>query len=529
MTRVRGPLAGVAILLLAPIALAGAETIRFEDATAAALADLVPYPPANLRVESVADAIGSGFAVADFDADGRLDIYLAAPVPGRLAGDGGSGRLLRQLAAGTFEDATARAGAWGPPLASGAAAADYDGDGFIDLVVTGRGGTRLLRNSGGRGFEDVTRGAAIVGPGWGTTPLFFDADADGKLDLLLPSFVELDTERRVFYRPDGFPAPAAYMPAAPRFFRNLGNGTFTDATRAARLDLPMRALGALAFDHDLDGKTDLYFACEGMQSELFRGLGDGTFSRTGPATGLWYPAGGEGSGFHGVAVWSGAGEGGRPGMLVTDGGFGALFRPVRPPAYEDRSVASGLAAAIGSAPGWGCAVADFDADGEEDLFVTRGGFAHPAPAESRVLKGLGQGELRDVTDTAGPALRTRTVGRASAAVDLDGDGTLDILETALDRPLRILRGTRPSANRVLRLSLGAGAVPGTRVEVTAGGRTWSRQITAGGYLSSVPPLVHVGLGPRDSLDSVRVVWPSGKFQDVDVTGIPAAVVEVHQP
>jgi hypothetical protein len=514
-----------------------AAPLVFEDVTAAWFSgDGVPPPGSVAHFQGLPDTLGTGLVVFDSDRDGRLDLFLpkASAAHGPTAGaTQPGGRLFRQVAAGKFVDATRSSGLVSPPGVFGAAAADYDGDGHQDLVLTGMKGTVLYRNEGNGTFRDVTAAAGIQGPVWGTSPLFFDADGDGWLDLFLPSYIEYDPAYSIYFKPDAFPSASAYMPTQSRLYRNGGNGKFSDVTAQAGLDHPMRAMAALAADLDGDGKVDLYVPCDGMESQVFRNLGGGKFQRLGFETGLWYGQKGEGAGFHAAALWNDGGREGVPGLFVTDETFCGLFQPGRSWRWEDATVSGGAAEALGMSPSWGCVVADLDADGFEDLYVSRGAFRHPQPTDARLLHGQPGGRFSDVSLAAGAALAAKTLGRACVAADLDGNGQLDLVETALDLPVRLLANRCPAPGRNLRLRLrgkaGSHSAIGARVRVTAGGRAIERQVAAGGYLGWSEGDLFVGVGQADTLERIEISWPSGVKQNIDLKTVPATPVEVTEP
>ncbi len=511
--------------------------LLFEDVTATAIPGGAGPASEHLsHFRGLPETLGSGVVVFDYDRDGRPDLYLPGAAPALAQADAAfrpQGRLFKQLASGTFTDATRSSGLVSPPGVYGAASADYDGDGHPDLVLTGLQGTVLYHNEQNGTFRDVTAAAGIQGPLWGMSPVFFDADGDGWLDLFLPSYVEYDPAYRIYFKPDAFPSASAYMPTQARLYRNGGNGKFTDVTAPAGLDHLMRALSALAADLDGDGKVDLYVPCDGMESQVFRNLGGGKFQRLGFETGLWYGQKGEGAGFHAAALWNDGGRNGAPGLFVTDETFGGLFRPLGGWRWEDTTEPSGVAEALGMAPSWGCVVADLDADGTEDLYVSRGFYRHPQPTDARLLRGNPDGRFTDVSLQAGPPLAQMSLGRACVAADLDGNGLPELIETAVDRPLRILANRSPSPGRTLRLRLvgktGSRSAVGARVKVTAGGRVLERQVAAGGYLGWSAGELLVGVGRAESLELVEVTWPSGAKQIVDVKTVPATPVEVTEP
>lgn len=220
---------------------------------------------------------GSGIAIADFDGDGRDDIYFLNQL--------GPNALYRNKGDGTFEEVTQQAGvAIGDRVCVAAVFVDYDNDGKPDLfVTTTRGGNILFRNEGNGKFKDVTKEAGLTHIGHSQTPLFFDFDNDGLLDLFLPNTAEWTTE--------------TYDPAAKYFvgkaqlrdvflskreynvlYRNMGNGKFVDVTEKAGLKGAGWASQCVTFDYDGDGFMDLFVTCMVGRCQLYHNNHDGTFT-----------------------------------------------------------------------------------------------------------------------------------------------------------------------------------------------------------------------------------------------------------
>src|SRR5581483_5039340 len=231
------------------------------------------------------EAMGGGVALADFDGDGLLDIFLVtggetprghAPTPPRNA-------LYRNLGGGRFRDVTAGSGLerfsfYGMGIVAG----DYDNDGHPDLFVSGYPASALLHNNGDGTFTDVTERAGVANAGhWGASAAWIDYDRDGRLDLFVCNYAKFSFERGPRCEYSGEPtycAQTAYEGEAPTLYHNNRDGTFTDVTERAGLSqLTGRALGVVSIDVDGDGWPDLVVARDASPNLLLLNRHDGTF------------------------------------------------------------------------------------------------------------------------------------------------------------------------------------------------------------------------------------------------------------
>ncbi len=471
--------------------------------------------PRKLMMET----FGSGVAAADFDGDGRVDLFFVngadiargKPSPGH--------KLYRNLGGMKFEGTTIPGnGGFG----AGAAVGDYDRDGRLDLYITGFGANQLLRNLGGMRFEDVTAKAGVAASGWSSSAGFLDFDRDGHLDLFVARYLDYEPEKD---QPCGFQKPGFRMYCDPRMydgaadllFRNRGDGTFADVSRKAGVANPAgKGLGVAIGDIDDDGWPDIYVANDGVRNFLYHNRQNGEFLDIAYASGTGLDAQGRPQAGMGTEIADYDGDG-RMDIFVTNFSLelNTLYRNLGGMLFEDASERAGLSS--GYEPlGFGTRLFDFDNDGDLDIHVTNGhvidNIALYQPRltyKQRDLlhENVGGGRFRDV-----PAFQIEHVGRGSAVADLDGDGDLDIVVSNLgDRPFLFRNDTTPHRNWL--------AVeftqPGARV--TAGGIV--RDVTAAAsYLSSSPLVAHFGLGEASSAD-VKIAWPDGRRQTL--TGVKA--------
>jgi hypothetical protein len=490
------------------------------------------------------ETMGGGVALLDFDADGRLDIFftngaaLSDPMPGGAAPDKRDprfwNRLYRQKPDGAFEDVTERAGLRGEGYSMGAAAADYDGDGFVDLYVTSYGGARLYRNRGGSTFEDVTARTNADAPGWPTSAAWLDFDRDGRLDLFVARYMEWDFERGSIFcgepRASAYCHPDNFKGASSLLLRQKPDGTFEDASARAGVGAAEgKGLGVAVADFDNDGLPDVFVANDGVRQLLFRNAGGGRFEEIALPAGVGYDE--NGKTFAGMGVDAADYDGdGLVDVFITalSNETYPLFRNNGDQSFTYATQTSGVGPATLTYSGWGARFVDVDNDGWRDLVVAQGhvldtiekSSGHLTYRQPPLLLRNTRGNFVNVSATAGPAFSAPLAARGAAFGDLDSDGRLDLVLAQTDGAPVILRngGTR---NHWLGVALvgakGNRQALGARVAVTdsSGRRQIFDVTTAGSYLSSNDPRLIVGIGAAPGVRSVEVRWPSGKTQTVE--------------
>ncbi len=485
------------------------------------------------------ETMGGGVALFDYDNDGRLDIFftngalLQDPMPKGARPDKRDprfwNRLYHQKSDGTFEDVTERAGLRGDGYSMGAAAADFDGDGFTDLYVTGYDAGALYRNRGDGTFEDVTQKTKAIVTGWTTSAGWFDYDRDGRLDLFVARYMDWDFERGALYC--GSPQVRAYCHpdnfkgASPVLLHQKPDGTFEDvSTKAGVADPEGKSLGVAFADFDGDGWTDVFVANDNARQFLFRNKGDGTFEDTALLAGVGYDE--NGKSFSGMGVDAADYDGdGLVDVLVTalSNETYPLFRNNGDMTFAYATSSAGVGLVTIPFSGWGARFADFDNDGLRDIFVAQGhvldtiekttGFlTYKQPP--LLMRNTGRGFV-NVSASAG--LAQALAARGAAFGDIDNDGDTDVVLAQTDGPAVLLRnnGTK---NHWLGLSLVGSKSNrqglGARVTVTdaSGARQVFDVTAAGSYLSSNDPRLVVGLGGKSAVRTVEVRWPDGKTQ-----------------
>ena len=328
------------------------------------------------------EIMGGGVALFDADSDGLLDIYLCngGPIDAPEGTADSPCRLFRNRGGWHFEDVTQRAGAPGPSYAMGAASGDFDGDGRVDLFVSGWGDQRLYRNMGNCRFEDVTARAGLKSGLWSTSAAFADLDGDGDLDLYVANYLDFDPKSAPYCSaPDGrrdYCGPEDFSAQRDSLYRNNGDGTFLDVSETAGINPNAgRGLGVLIAELTGDNRPDIYVANDGTPCWLFANQGGLRFREIGEAAGVAHDGHGQAIAGMGIAAADLDGDG-HCELVVTNffGRSTIAFQalPETPGTYRDFTRALGLAAATRNVLGFGVSLADFDGDGRPDLLETNG-------------------------------------------------------------------------------------------------------------------------------------------------------------
>ena len=456
----------------------------------------------------------------------------------------------------TFTDVTDTMGLAATTYGCAMTAADFDNDGRVDLFLANLGPDQLLHNqgpdaSGNVTFRDVAPSAGVVGDGMSTAAGFVDYDRDGWLDLYVGSYVAFDNSgatrcASLSGAPD-YCGPGAFPSQLDHLYRNRGDGTFEEVSEAVGLRsvTAQPTLGLAVADFDGDGWPDLYLAHDGEPNHLWlnRRRADGRvhFVEQGLLAGSAVNASGA----------SEAGMGVDGADYDDDGDFdivvahliketNTLYRNDGHATFADATDASGLGAPSLPRTSFGVAWLDYDNDGWLDLLAVSGGVVldpelvaqgdpFPLHMENQLFHNLGavapsqagtpEVSFAEVTATAGDVFRRSEVSRGVAVGDVDNDGDPDALIFNNAGPVRLLRNRVGQAQGWIGLRL-VGPEPsrdllGARAAILRRGRAsrWRQAQTAGSYNASRDPRVLIGLGDDPQIDGVRVVWPDGQTED----------------
>jgi hypothetical protein len=451
------------------------------------------------------EIMGSGVALFDYDGDGDLDVFLVQGHP-----EGGTNKLLRNDG-GQFADVTATAGLAQTNYGMGAATADFDNDGDIDLLVTAFGGNRLYRNNGNATFTEATDAVALPKQ-WSTSASFFDYDNDGWQDLVILNYVDYQfaTNKRC-QAPTGEPdycTPRVYRSVPAHLFHN-DRGRFTEVTVRAGLDRASGpGLGVVAFDANGDGYLDLFVANDSSANHLWMNGGNGTFTEEALQHGLAYSENGLAKAGMGVALGDYDNDGDEDLLVLNLMREGAtLFSNSGNGDFADVSARTGIHALTYLFTGFGVGWLDVDRDGRLDLFLANGAVTRreeqrgrPRPFEERnlLLRQVG-GRFEEL---ASPALAKPGVYRAAAFGDINNDGDVDVVINVNNGGALLLRNVAPAKNWV-----GVDAPVGSRVELKAAGLPAQVRYarTDSSYLAASSPRVTFAAG--EGVESLTVLTP----------------------
>jgi enediyne biosynthesis protein E4 len=511
----------------------------------------------------IVETNGSGIGLIDTNNDGWLDIYV---VNGSTfnALDGKEtpphAALFHNNHDGTFTDVAEKAGVTNDRWGYGVAIADYDNDGWPDILVTNWGKNRLYHNNHDGTFTDVGEKAGITLGNWSTGATFGDYDGDGKLDLFIAGYVHFDREHlpsagtdgvsNAFCTYRGVPVncgPRGLKGEPDHLFHNNGDGTFTDVSEKAGVaDKPgYYGLTALFVDINNDGKVDLLVGDDSTPNYMYINKGDGTFEDVSYASGYALNEAGRETATMGIAV----GDFDNSGQLAI---FNTTFSDDYKPFYRNEGdanltdVSYQLGIAEISVPflGWGDAFIDYDNDGWKDLLMIDG---HVYPQVDHnpwgtswaqrpmLFHNLGGKKFENVPAVEGSGLADVIVGRGMAVGDLFNDGKIDAVINVHDGHPVLLRNVSPDKNHWLELKLVGGTNPatgkrsprdatGATVYVTANGVKQRGDVLSGGsYISSNDPRPHFGLGQATTVDAIEVHWPSGNVENFTVQGVDRIV------
>ena len=450
---------------------------------------------------------GNGVAAADFNNDGWIDIYFVtrAPNTSNRFIAGGANFLFKNNGDGTFTDVAEEAGVQGidgrsvePNLAEnyGASWGDFDNDGDVDLYLTNKGVDELYENLGDGTFRNITAQAGMDSLiRESTSAVWFDYNNDGLLDLYVCAYGRY-----------------GIVPSSENvLYRNNGDGTFTDVTGSAGVGDPGFTYTALIFDANHDGWQDIYCVNDFGANRFYLNLGNGTFREATAEFGL------ENDG-HGMGVTLGDYDNdGLFDIYLTniaddpDEEWNPLFRQVSPGKFVDVSKEAGTSVA---GWGWGVEFFDFDLDGFLDIYAVNG--FQGVQGHNYLYHNNGDGTFRDISLQSG--VGSEAEARGLCVADVNNDGRLDLIVANWREPAHLFMNRTAGGHYLKVWLVGVESnrdARGAVVIVEAGGKSYYRPNDGIEFLGQSKVPIHFGLGEAQTVQKLIVQWPSGRIQEFE--------------
>jgi len=507
----------------------------------------------NADKRLIIDTNGSAVGLIDYDNDGWLDIYMVNGSTFK-AMDGKEetphAALFHNNHDGTFTDVAARAGVTNDRWGFGVAIADYDNDGWSDILVTNWGKNRLYHNNHDGTFTDVAEKAGVTLGNWSAGATWGDYDGDGRLDLFISGYVHFDRDNLPYEhtRATGFSycefrgepvmcGPKNLEGEPDHLFHNNGDGTFTDVSaKAGVADSANKYYGLTPVFVDVndDGRPDLVVANDSTLSYLYLNRGDGTFEDASFGTGFGLNEDGREVAAMGVAVGDYLNNG-RLDFAISDFSDESklLFRNQGKGGFNEVSMRSGIGKISIPFLGWGDGFLDYDNDGWLDLMFVNG---HIYPAADRLDWGTSyaqrsllfhnehNGNFSEIPPVKGTALAEIISGRGAAFGDLFNAGRIDVVASQMDGPPVLLKNINPDHHHWVELKLIGAKGPrdaiGATVYLTAGGIRQRQDVMSGGsYVSTNDQRPHFGLGDATDAGAAEIHWPSGAKETIKLPAV----------
>ena len=505
--------------------------VRFRNVAAQAGVDFVlkNHPtPEKYLIETMA----GGVAAFDYNNDGLVDIFFtngaALPSLEKTPQDYHN-RLYRNDGTMKFSEVTAPAGLQGAGYSIGAAAADYDNDGNIDLFVAGLPVNSLYRNLGDGRFENVTARAGIQSGEWSVAAGWFDYDNDGWLDLFVVSYLDWSPSKNIYCGNPGansrtYCHPKFFKGTASRLYRNLGNGAFEDVSKKTGISGHVGKGMSVAFaDYDTDGYMDIFVTNDAIPNFLFHHDGHGAFEERGLEAGPALTDSGNPVSSMGVDFRDYNND------LLPDLVFTALhgetfplFRNQGGGFFSDATYPSRVGVLSANRTGWSVGFVDLNNDGWKDLFTANSHVIDNVEAFSDTEKykqpnsvwlNQGDGAFADASAAAGAEFAIPQAHRGSAFADFNNDGKMDIVVSSLGGFAELWENVSPGPNHwvIFRLEGKKSNRDGIGARIRLGNRS-NHMTTSVGYASSSHAGVHFGLGTEGKTVPAEILWPSGVRQ-----------------
>ena len=510
---------------------AAANKIRFTDVTVQAGIHFV-HNAGKAGRKYLPETLGAGAAFFDADGDGWIDLLLVNGKDWTPRGRRTTAALYRNNRNGTFTDITAGSGLDVEIYGIGVAAADFDNDGRDDVYITALEGDRLFHNEGNGKFKDVTMASGIRNASFGASAAWLDYDRDGKLDLFVANYVQWTPEGDLWCSLDGsaksYCTPESYKGTSSKLFHNLGGGRFEDVTGKAGLGDPnSKSLGVTVIDFDRDGWPDIFVSNDTQPNKLYRNNRNGAFSEQGMSAGVAFGEDGVARGAMG-ADWADYDRAGLPHLLV--GNFSnqmlGLYHNEGKGLFVDEAPVSSVGRESLLSLSFGVFFFDYDLDGYPDILTANGHIEEEIGRVQPKIKyqeppllfhNLGSKRFENVSNQVGADFTKPLVGRGAIYGDFDHDGDLDVLLTSNNGPAHLYRNDGGNRNkwisiRTIGTKSNRDGIGASITIVSASGQQWNVVRTGSSYASQSDRALVFGLGQDPVVSSIEVSWPSGTKQ-----------------